>query len=254
MEVMEDALHDLQSEQGENVDVYQRLMSEEAEDFRMFEEEAEFKYEAEWSLDDLTAEQFYRDPTFCHTARLPAETRYLGYVFNEKRYDSWFSFRKGIALKALKNNPRPDIVLGYLPRDREEKKLCNQTLTIDSKDFFIADSRYDGYQKIVIPNDAELDAYDYHQTSGIIVLCAQACSFECAGSPLLSPDHIEKDKANMRVNGEPVDSVQKFDNCFLLRRQTGELNWPSNSEQKYEIEIEVLANKKHFQFNSFILW
>ena len=254
MEVLEDALHELKLEEGDNVAIYQRLEADEDAEYRIFEEQADLKYEIQWSIDELTAMQFYRDPTFCHTARVPAQSRFLGYVLNQERYDDWFSYKKGITFKNLQLNPRPEITLAYQPRDREFKKHCNLTLSIDSKDFFLANDRYEGYQKIVIPNDAELNAYDFHQTSGIIAMCASACSFECAGSPLLSVDHIKTDKASMKVNGQPVSTVEKFDNCFLLRTESGQLHWTPNQQKKYEIEVEVKAKGKHFEFTSIIIW
>lgn len=254
MEVMEDALHELKAEPGDNVATFQRLEQEEYDDYRIFEEQADLKYEMRWAIEDLTAMQFYRDPTFCHTAHLPAQTRYLGYVLDRERYDNWFNYKKGASFKSLQVDPKPEILLAYQPMDREKKLLCNLTLSIDSKDFFLANDRYNGFQKLIIPNDSEQKAYDYHQSSGIIVMCANACSFECAGSKMLSVDHVKTDKANMRVNGEPVGSVEKFDNCFLLRKESGELHWESNHENKYEIEVHVAGQGKHFQFTSIIVW
>lgn len=254
MEVMEDALDELNSEPGEMVEIYKRLEAEEDEEYRAFEERADVKYEMQWAIEDLSAIQFYRDPTFCHTARLPAQTRYLGHVFDKERYDTWFSYKKGFNFNTLQKRPEHEIKLSYMPDGRETKQLCNLTLSIDSKDFFLANGRFNGYQKIVVPNDAEQRAYDYHQSSGIIVMCARACSSECAGSQLLSVDHVHTGKANMKVNGEPVGSVEKFDNCFILRKETGRLHWESNHEQRYEIEVHVDSGGKHFEFTSIIVW
>ena len=236
MEIMEDALHELKVDPGGYVEIFQRLETDEAEEYRLFEEQADLRYEMRWSIEDVTAMQFYRDPTICRTARLPAQTRYLGHVFDQERYDTWFAYKKGASFKTLQNDPKSVMKLGFQPLGREEKLLCNETLHIDSKDFFLADGRFKGYQKIIVPNEAEQNAYDYHQNSGIIAMCAQACSFECAGSNVLSVDHVHTDKVNMRVNGVQVGSVERFDNCFLLRKESGQLHWESNHENKYEIE------------------
>mmetsp|Transcript_5568 Transcript_5568/g.10830 ORF Transcript_5568/g.10830 Transcript_5568/m.10830 type:complete len:649 (-) Transcript_5568:118-2064(-) len=255
MELMEDALHELKGEGEDYGEIYHTLQDEEAEEFRQFEAEAELMYDIQWSIDDATALQFYRDPVYCHTANVPAQTRYLGYVLNKERYDDWFSYSKGMTVKNMRLKAKPEIRLGYVPIPRDEKDPnCTATLSIDSKEFFYATQRYDGYQKIIVPNDAEVAAYDWHRSSGIIAACAAACSFECAGSPMLSPDHIHVGKAEMKVNGEPVNSVVKFDNCFLLKREDGTLHWPSNVEGRYEIEVQVLAKNKEFRFSSFIVW
>lgn len=151
------------------------------------------------------------------------------------------------------------------------------------QDFFIASGAYEGFQsvshpcvywqdlvetpgisgisflfllslQITVPNDSELHAYGEHASNGIIAVCAAACSFECRGSPLLSPDVIRRDLASIRVNGEDVADVHGFDNCFLLKRANGELHWPSNPSNKYDIEVAVVARKKYFRFGSFIVW
>lgn len=254
LEVLEDALYELKAEQGDNVAIFQRLEAEEDAEYRVFEEKADIKYEIQWSIDDLTAMQLYRDPTYCHTARMPAQTRYLGHVLNQERYDGWFKYKKGGTFKSLQQNPQPEIRLAYQPLDREKKKLCNLTLSIDTREFFLANDRFNGWQKIVVPNDAEQNAHDNHQSSGIIAICAAACSFECAGNPLLSVDHIKTNKASMKVNGEPVGSVEGFDNCFLLRTESGQLQWSPNIEKKYEIEVHVAGAGKHFEFTSIIIW
>jgi hypothetical protein len=108
--------------------------------------------------------------------------------------------------------------------------------------------------QVTVPNDSELNAYGEHASNGIIALCAAACSFECGGSPLLSPDAIRKDHASIRVNGEDVADVRGFDNCFLLKRANGDLHWPSNPSNRYQIEVSVEAKKKYFRFGSFIVW
>lgn len=253
MEVLDDAILELQAEaEGDLIAILERLEAEEYSAYNFFLSTAELKFADMWSIDSMSAFQLYRDPTYCHTALLPAQTRYLGYVSEEERYDDWFKHYKGFPLDKAMKFPRLDMHLAYEPLRRENK--CEIPLSIDSKDFFLAADTYKDSQRVIIPNDAEVRAYGQYSTAGIIMVCAQACSFECAGSPLLNPDAANKGRAEFRVNGEDVASVLKFDNCYLLQREDGELHWPPNSAQRYEIEARSLIPGKQFRFSSFIVW
>lgn len=257
MEVMTDALDELIHDERDYRQIFQQLETEAEDDFHYFEKHADLKYDIKWSLDEATAMQFYRDPTYCRTALLPAQSRFLGHVFDRERYDDFYSYMKGNAFKVLRTKPKEALRLAYQPRTREQKQRCNDTsvlLNIDATNFFLATDRYDGYQKITVPNDAEIDYYGMHQSSGLIVACAAACGSECAGLPQLSIDHVNKKAANMRVNGLEVESVEKFDNCFILKQAGGGLYWPSNHEFKYEIEVEITSKNKHIEFTSFIVF
>ena len=230
-----------------------RMEGKELENMMKFEDEAQIYYHHAWTLDDVDAMQLMRDHTYCHTALLPAQTRYLGHVFNKKMQGDWFSYNKGTQIRWAEQDKKSKMPLTYIPRDRTDK--CEAPLNIDSRDFFLASHAYHGYQRIVIPNDLEIQAYGDNLVSGIIMVCASACSFECHGSPLLSPDSIDKgNKSSFRVNGQNVTAVVRMDNCFLLQQEGGSLYWRSNSEGRYEIEVHTLATGKQFRFTSFIVW
>lgn len=256
METIQDALRELKLEAEDPQVLLERLSKEEMDDFREFEEEADLMYHHKWNVhDNVTAMELYRDHTYCHTANVPAQTRYRGYVYNQTVDDNWFRYYHGNTLKYNRNRfPTEELSLTYIPPNRETKYNCNHTLQIDSKDFFLATGRYDGFQTVEIPNHAEVRAYGDHDVKGIIAVCAAACSFECGASPLLSPDAIHTDKAQFQVNGEDVDSVISFENCFLLVRANGSLHWPKNANKKYTIGVKVNLPGKFFRFSSFILW
>mmetsp|Transcript_17977 Transcript_17977/g.33994 ORF Transcript_17977/g.33994 Transcript_17977/m.33994 type:complete len:620 (-) Transcript_17977:170-2029(-) len=256
MEVVDDALQELKKEAEDPEAEYERLTKDEMEDYREFEEEADILYEHKWNVhDSVTAMELYRDHTYCHTANIPAQTRYLGHVYNENVSDDWFQYYHGQTLKFLRQRfPGPELSLTYIPKQRDTKYNCNHTLHIDSKDFFLATGRYDGYQTLVWPNDAEVKAYGEHVPKGIIAACASSCSFECGASPLLNADAIHSGKATFRVNGEDVDSVIPFENCFLFVRKDGSLHWPNNGSNQYELGVKVHIRGKYFRFSSFILW
>ena len=251
---MEDAIYDLEYKDGEDLrGLLDKLTKEEYTNFQTFEQGARIKYEHAWTINEVNAMQLMRDQTYCHTALLPAQTRYLGHVFNDNSYDDWFSYNKGLSYKYAVSQVKSKMPLTYIPRDRRDK--CEAPLNIDSRDFFLASHAFHGYQRVVIPNKAEVEYYGDHPTSGIIMVCAAACSFECAGSPLLSPDSIDRgNKSAFRVNGQNVTTVVRMDNCFLLQKEDQSLMWQPNSKGKFEIEVHTLAKNKQFRFTSFIVW
>ena len=258
METVEDALHELKIEPDlDPPKLLDKLIAEEAADVDKFEKEAQLMYHHKWNVhDNITAMELYRDHTYCHTANIPAMTRFKGHLLNKELNDNWFRYDHGQTLKYNRNRfPTDQISLTYIPGNRNTKYNCNMTLHIDSKDFFLATGRYDGYQTIEFPNDAEIKAYGDHDVKGVIAVCAAACSFECGASPLLSPDAIHTDKTEIQVNGEDVADVIEFENCFLLVRSDGSLHWPKkNGSNKYTIGVKVNIRGKFFRFSSFILW
>lgn len=250
MEVMEDALLELVRKKAQDPrDIFDLLTKEEFDNYRWFEGKAGIKYANKWTINEVAAKKLYGDPTYCHTALLPAQTRYLGHAFNAERYDDWFSYWKGWPLYKTEANPTKDIRLSYVPKRRTDK--CDVPLSIDHPGFFVASNSYNGYQKVTIPNKAELTAYGGHSTNGIIMVCTATCAFECKDQLLAQPDFIHKGKAKFRVNGEDVASVERFETCFLLKRENGDLYWPGES---YDIEVETLSPGRHFEFTSFIVW
>lgn len=251
MEVMEDALLELVAEEAQDPKVlYQNLLEEEYNNFEYFETKASIKYGDQWSTDVLEAEHLYRDPAYCHTAVLPSQARYLGHTMNHESYSDWFDYYKGYPLSKAEKHPKEEIRLSYVPKQREHK--CDVPLNIDHPSFFLASNAYNDWQKVTIPNPTEVQVYGMHPMSGIIMVCTAACSFDCGGSPLLQPDALNKEnRARFRVNGEDVGSVERFDNCYLLKRPNGALHWAGG---RYEIEVHTLLPGKRFEFTSFIVW
>jgi hypothetical protein len=125
---------------------------------------------------------------------------------------------------------------------------------VDAKDFFLAHGRHGDWQSITIPNDAEMNYYGEHAPKGMIAICVTACSSECAGNKQLGLDAITKKEADFMVNGEMVDSLIPFEDCFILVRQGGSVHWPDNGTQRYDLSVRVNTFGKWIEFNSFILW
>ena len=85
MEVVGDALEALTQRQGEDPEVIlQELRDLEDAEFESFEASENFMYGKHWAAAfqnmDISAHQLADSPTYCHTARLPAQARIMGYV------------------------------------------------------------------------------------------------------------------------------------------------------------------------------
>ena len=257
MEIVDDALQAIK-EAGDSDPqaLLNQLVAEEAQQFQDFEASTNFKYSHKWDIEgtELTTELFYHQRVYCHTARLPAQTRYHGHVFDKQRNDDWHdSFKTGKTLGGLQQNPEKEVRVTYAPR---EKHNCSVPLHIDSRDFFFATPAYGDFQTVTIPNTAEFKAYGPHQPQGYLAVCAAACTHAmCNGAKVLSAQDINKgEDVVFQVNGEDVAEATQLDDCFLLKRASGEYKWEKNMEGRYEVGIRVLHKQKSFRVSSFIVW
>lgn len=257
MEVIDDALQSIKvAGEGDPKALLDQLVAEEDKQFNDFEASTNFKYAHKWDLEgtDITTAMFYHQRVYCHTARLPAQTRYLGYVFNKERNDDWHvSFKKGQTFGNLNNDPRKELIVAYSPRERHG---CEVSLHIDSRDFFFATAAYGDYQTVTLPNTAEFKVYGPHQPEGYIAMCLAACTHEdCNGQKLLRATDIDKgEHVLVQVNGAEVMETTRLDDCFLLRQKSGGYKWDQNKEGRYEVGIKVLTEQRYFRISSFILW
>lgn len=255
MEMIDDALQAIkQAEVTDPKSWLDQLLAEEDEQFKAFETSTNFKYSHKWDIEgtELTTEMFYHQRVYCHTARLPAQTRYLGHVFNKDRHDNWHDYKKGMSATTMNNEPKKELRVTYSPRERHG---CEVPLHIDSRDFFFATPNFGDYQTVTIPNTEEFKAYGPHQPKGYIAMCAAACTHsECNSKKLLQAlDINKKEDVLVMVNGELVAEATRFDDCFLLRKEDGGYKWEIKSG-RYEVAIKVLTPYRYFRISSFIVW
>lgn len=258
MEVIDDALVKIKrSATGELEDYYKDLETQEDDLFRSFEASRNFKYAHKWDVDSLDTALFYHDRVYCHTARLPAETRYKGFVFGkdlQDRHDDWNGFKRGFPLKRLNLEPEKEMRLAYSPK--EGHNCTAALLHIDSRDFFFATPSYGDFQTVNIPNTQEFLTFGPHKPNGLIGVCAAACTHsQCVGFKLLGAADINKgEDVIVQVNGERVAEARRFDDCFILTRGDGSFYWQTNADGRYEIGVKVAHPHKFFRISSFIVW
>lgn len=110
-----------------------------------------------------------RGRSICHTALLPSQTRYLGYLLNKDGNDLKVggpaplgneTYDVGEPFPGTDYEKREESVLQLIRSHPPVKDSCPVTLAPDYKDYFYA-QELDGWAKLRWPNKAEKEAYSY---------------------------------------------------------------------------------------------
>ena len=178
VELIDDALQYLAANATEPALLLQQLKQEEDADYSKFVNSPLPRF-AETKKDlPIDTEILYRQRSLCHTARVPAQARFLGAITNTEpgtpeKYDV------GIAMDEAFNQPVPDGGLMPLAFKPAERQKCFVPVNVDYKDMFYVTSKSPGFSKLVLPNDAEKRIYGHggNDLNGYIAICVSACGF-----------------------------------------------------------------------------
>jgi hypothetical protein len=201
---------------------------------------------------DVDPEMFYRGANFCHTARLPAESRHLG-ILTESSLVGEDSYDKGTEM-AIANNNTPEDNSMQLVYDQKERLKCPIPLNKDFKDFFfVADTH--GWSQLNLPNKAEVKAYGTSEPlRGVIAVCFAGCNWgKCAAENIKSPGMIAEGMVEMEVNGVKAASLTDFGGCYFLKHIGGHV-WKPNSDGRFQIRTKVHKEKSFVRFSSIVIW
>ncbi len=194
-------------------------------------------------FDEVSSLVVYKGPALCHTALLPAETRFLGYLTESEKI-GFTEFDRGLTRKQVDSNPsaQKDASPMRLVYEKDKRQECPVALNVDYKDYFFT-SNTDGWTTLTIPNDAEVKAYRYTSTNvkGIIMVCFTGCDWGRCPAGSINANEINEGKGELELNGVPVKSLDKFDTCSLLRGGDG-LTWKPNSEGRYVLRARAGPN------------
>ena len=197
---------------------------------------------------DVSVDVFLRSPNYCHTARMPAETRTKGYL-------TGIPNDPGIGLRtALTTSEAPrKMPLVY---DESARQPCKIQLQNDFKDFFLVSGKHNEYASVTIPTDAEVAAYgiDPHQLKGVIAVCSASCGWRCPKGTLDPQTGVFHGTAHFTVNGVTVANVTKWEDCLLLRRDDDSHYWKANAQGRFEIAAKVDSNAQYMRLSSFVVW
>ena len=263
IEVLEDAMATLAKRAGEDkIVILKKLEEQEANEYTSFETKNDFLHGDVWGeafkSTGLSAHQLADGQTYCHTARLPAQARYMGYVTDVPFEEDLNDFDRGISLKDGVGFQTNQMLLTY--DDEAHSETCKERLQIDYKDFFLATGAYDGYQEMIVPNDSEMGAFgtlnkegDYDDPLGILLVCGAGCHHDCP-KETLDMEAISNGLAAIKVNDDLVDHIVPYQDCYLLANKSGDLRWTANENHQYTIAIDVKTPEKYMRIGSVIVW
>ena len=220
---------------------------------------AELPEEAEQTFNDghgdIKMEDVYKSPNFCHTARLPAEIRHKG-ILTESPPGDMFHYVDGVSIRDAEKTPNDSDLL-RLVRDDGNRQKCEARLNMDYKDFFYVNQK-DGFKKLVLPNDRELEEYgsEGQELKGLVAICLAVCPWgKCPKGNLLTDDFDPEENPSFEilVNGSPVIGYTKLARCNFLKGFSGHY-WPLNTEGRYEIKVRAKAEGTFLRIGAFVVW
>jgi hypothetical protein len=201
-------------------------------------------------------------PSFCHTALIPAEIRKKG-ILTESLPVDIFSDDTGAIPRSIADAwPAVDgdmMRLVYEDADKDPKfHNCSEMTNVDFKEYFYVNSE-DGWKKVVVPNDAEVEEYGTGQpVKGMLAFCLKWCNWNSCPPGNLRLESILVGIAQMEVNGMPVTNVTRMNaqvtqDCGLMSNAEGH-SWIPNDHGRFEIRARVTEAGNYLRFSSFVVW
>ena len=229
-------------------------------------------FKSKWK--DFDREAIFSGPSLCHTARLPSHTRFMGHLTNQHDLTGQQvvfgqeTYFVGIEDKVyeeqnrehpLKDEPEPhDMQLVWVAHNERDK--CGDVLVMpDYHDFFMADES-EGFVNMVFPNDAEKDAYGYHQHKdkykGILMMVPRFCGFgQCEEGFLTWEDYNTDNKWEIRVNGKDVTRLTLIGHeAVVMEHGDGIIFEPDENDGRFHIELKVNIPNHFIKISAFVLY
>lgn len=257
MEVIEDALELLRTPEaiGAPAAFAQKLRQEEQQDYEAFMASSNYKYDGTrsgWVQHDFSLDEMYKLPNYCHTARLPAETRAMGYLTGRADLTAQGTYDKGIEMyTAFQLTTVKEMPLVY---EGGTRQVCKYELQNDFKDFFLVSSDQADYASLTLPTNSEVKAYGGpHKLKGVIAVCSAACGWKCPPNTLDIFDGASRGALKFRVNGLEATNITKFDVCAILQLPTGHV-FPADANGRFEISARVTVPEQLTRISSIMLW
>lgn len=142
-------------------------------------------------LEDVDMEAFFKEPSLCHTAILPSQARFHGFVTEnfsavgevlDQNYEEGVSNNEVYGVE----NPRGStegVPYGndkeiFLVKEDSGRQVCEEHLNLDYKDYFHVSNMGD-WRSITLPNDSEMKEYsefDGKTSKGYVLICLAGVS------------------------------------------------------------------------------
>ena len=215
--------------------------------------------EDDYGIDDNI---FFKGPSICRTGRLPAQSRFLGYMtnngkaggvapVNKEEYDTGISERLA---KQTASESNEEMRLVFTEDGKERDARCTELLKPDYKDFYYSHAN-DGLTKLVFPNEAEKKAYRYDTSNfkGLLIIFISSCDWGKCQAGDLREDALEKGELEMFVNGKVVKSFVNVGGAQMLVGEEG-VFWEASSNGDYEIGVRAKKPESYFRLSGVILY
>jgi len=219
------------------------------------------EYPAEPFMD---LELLWKGPSFCRTARLPAQSRYLGYTTNTPQVGGISvlgneTYDVGTVLDEVDNDPftltNQTMLLVY-ENAEGERKPCEVPLKPDYKDYFYSHNRQ-GRTKLIIPNDKEREAYKYNDAhfQGVLVLFFVSCDWGRCKKGELRPEHHVEGKFEVSVNGKVATALLSLGSeAWVLQGAGGSLHWEPGHNGSFEVSFLAIEKDGYLRISSIVLY
>lgn len=268
VEALEDAVNDMITLKGPFISHLMKLEAlEDAEHRELLNSELpassrdlKFTMQLAATNEEDIRKMLFKEPCICHTALLPAETRYRGILNETDPIDPHQLESRELELHsgnvAARRNPTDRI---RLVADESDRQHCPTPLNLDHRDFFYVDHSED-WKSLLLPNDAEMTAYrDGEPLKGYIAICYAKCPQHKKCPPGATVDGIQDRYVSMKVNVRPVVRMsqlafQEFgSDCYMLITNGG-MKFAPDANGKFNIQIKVDRPNAYVSISSFIIW
>jgi hypothetical protein len=222
---------------------------------------------AKWS--DLDREALFRGPSVCHTARIPAQTRFFGYLTNTEMAGQQAVFGNetyftGISDKAFHEqnegltDPTPhDIQLVWTMRNERQEGCGEELAKPDYHDFFMAEDP-EGWTTLTFPNPSEQAAYGFHEKKdkyrGMLIIVPRFCGFGQCEQGFLGHNEYNSGKWTIKVNGKTVTALTLIGHEAVLLEHEDGIIFDPNADGIYKLELKVNEPEHFIKISAFILY
>uniref|UniRef100_A0A7S4EK37 Uncharacterized protein n=1 Tax=Pseudo-nitzschia australis TaxID=44445 RepID=A0A7S4EK37_9STRA len=236
-------------------------------------------FRARWNQLDRAA--LFHGPSICHTARLPAQTRFAGTLTNhqpdlvgEQAIYGRETYYVGIDEKEhhLQNEAKKEKEDNDNNKNTKDKPKDMQLVTIfkerqqgcgeelakpDYHDYFMAEES-EHWTKVSFPNAAEQKAYNYEEYTdeykGMLVIVPRFCAFDSCEEGFLGVDDYNSGKWEIIVNGVPVTALTKLGHEAILLEHKDGIRFDRNKQGRYELKLRVNEPDSFIKISAFIMY
>ncbi|CAB9497924.1 expressed unknown protein [Seminavis robusta] len=250
--------------------------------------EKEFREKNKEAMKSMSLEMLIKDPSFCHTAMLPAEIRYKGLLTENfdrigNAHDQNYEF--GVLHTVIESTENPNKNSGRQPAsykgnrsesdDRmiigmkdSEHQVCPEQLNVDFKDYFLVTS-LESWRSVRFPNPSCQEYYsefDGKNSKGWVFFCLSKCDWgKCSGGDMrkIVMDFAQDEVfggIEMEVNRVKVTSMNCMNLCCALKHSQDpnpdkQFIWKPNEDGRYDFRARITGGTQwgYARFSSFIV-